>query len=58
MHKGEEFGYVLSGKLQVVINNVARQVRAGDVVYLTRDTPGQWSNPGPRPAKLLWIKLK
>ena len=58
VHKGEEFGYVLSGKLQVVINNVTHQARAGDVIYLTRDTPGQWYNPGPRPVKLLWIKLK
>ena len=58
VHKGEEFGYVLSGKLQVVINNITHHVRAGDVVYLTDDTPGQWSNPGPRTAKLLWVKLK
>ena len=58
VHKGEELGYVLSGKLQVLINNVTHQARAGDVIYLTRDTPGRWVNPGPRPVKLLWIKLK
>lgn len=58
VHKGEEFGYVLSGKLQVVIDNVTHRLRAGDVIYLTDDTPGQWRNPGPRAAKLLWIKLK
>ena len=58
LHKGEEIGYVLSGKLQVVINNVTHQARAGDVIYLTDDTPSQWNNPGPRPAKLLWVKLK
>ena len=58
VHKGEEFGYVLSGKLQVVINNVTHRLRAGDVIYLTDDTPGQWHNPGSRPARLLWIKLK
>ena len=58
VHKGEEFGYVLSGKLQVVIDNVTHRLRAGDVIYLTDDTPGQWRNPGTRTAKLLWIKLK
>ena len=58
MHKGEEFGYVLSGKLQVAVNNTTHQLRTGDMIYLTHDTPGQWSNPGPRPARLLWVKLK
>ncbi len=58
IHKGEEMGYLLSGKLQVVIKNTTHQLSAGDVIYLTSDLPSQWRNTGPIPAKLLWIKIK
>jgi len=58
IHKGEELGYVLSGKLQVKLQKALHTVRAGDVVYLTADMPSQWKNPGPGPARILWIKVK
>ena len=57
LHKGEEFGYLLSGQLQVTISNAPQTVNAGDVVYLTRDMPTQWRNSGNQPATLLWLKL-
>jgi transcriptional regulator with XRE-family HTH domain/KaiC/GvpD/RAD55 family RecA-like ATPase len=58
VHKGEEVGYLLSGRLQFTVDKVVYKLRAGDVVYLTSQTPSQWKNPGPSVAKLLWIKLK
>lgn len=58
VHKGEEVGYVLSGKLQLKIQRALHTVRAGDVVYLTTDMPSQWKNPGPAPARILWIKIR
>ena len=57
-HKGEELGYLLSGKLQLEVENTTYNLRSGDVVYLTSDVPSRWKNPGPGPAKLLWIKIK
>ncbi len=57
-HKGEEIGYLLSGKLQLKIKNAVHTVRAGDVVYLTTEMPSQWKNLGANPARLLWIKVK
>ena len=57
-HKGEEVGYLLSGKLQLKLENAVHTVRPGDVVYLTSQMPSQWKNPGPGVAKLLWIKVK
>jgi DNA-binding XRE family transcriptional regulator/quercetin dioxygenase-like cupin family protein/KaiC/GvpD/RAD55 family RecA-like ATPase len=57
VHKGEEFGYVLEGVLQVTIQNTAKQLSAGDVIYLTRHIPSQWKNTGDQPAKLLWLKI-
>ena len=58
IHKGEEMGYLLSGKLRMSINKATYTIRSGDVVYLTSDMPSQWRNPGPNVAKLLWIKSK
>ena len=57
LHKGEEIGYMLSGKLQVVIRNAVHQINAGDVVYCTSDLPSNWENTGSIAAKLLWIKI-
>ncbi len=58
IHKGEEMGYVLSGKLRMTLNRATHTVRTGDVIYLTSEMPGQWKNPGPNVARLLWIKSK
>ena len=58
VHKGEEFGYVLSGRLHMAVNKQVQKLRAGDVVYLTSETPTHWTNPSPTTARLLWIKLK
>lgn len=58
IHKGEEVGYLLSGRLQVKLEKAAYSLRAGDVIYLTSEMPTQWRNPGPGVARLLWIKVK
>jgi transcriptional regulator with XRE-family HTH domain len=58
LHKGEELGYLLKGTLQFKMKNSAYTVRSGEVIYLTRDVPTQWKNPGSASARLLWIKLK
>ncbi|MFZ5447675.1 MAG: helix-turn-helix domain-containing protein [Thermodesulfobacteriota bacterium] len=57
-HKGEEVGYVLSGKLQVRVGKGVHTLKTGDVIYLTSEIPGEWRNPGPAVARLLWIKVK
>ena len=57
IHKGEEIGYVLSGKLQLKLQEATSTVCAGDAVYLTTKTPCQWKNPEKSPAKLMWIKV-
>ena len=58
IHKGEEVGYLLSGKLQLKLEKAVYTLRTGDVVYLTSEMPTQWKNPGPGVAKLLWIKVR
>ena len=58
VHKGEEFGYLLSGELQLKQEKVVHAVGPGDVVYLTSEIPTKWINPGEHPAVLLWIKIR
>jgi transcriptional regulator with XRE-family HTH domain/KaiC/GvpD/RAD55 family RecA-like ATPase len=58
IHKGEEVGYVLSGKLQLKLNKAIYTAREGDLIYLTSEIPIQWKNPGPDIARLLWMKIK
>jgi transcriptional regulator with XRE-family HTH domain/KaiC/GvpD/RAD55 family RecA-like ATPase len=58
IHKGEEIGYMVSGKLQLKLQKAVYNLRAGDVIYLTSEMPTQWRNPGSSVAKLLWIKVK
>ncbi|MBT8342033.1 MAG: helix-turn-helix domain-containing protein [Desulfatitalea sp.] len=56
-HKGEEFGYLLEGELEVTIKETAHHISAGHVVFLSRDIPTQWKNLTDTTAKLLWMKL-
>ncbi|MGD9159806.1 MAG: helix-turn-helix domain-containing protein [Desulfobacteraceae bacterium] len=58
IHKGEEIGYLLSGKLQLKMENAVYNVHEGNVVYLTSELPTQWVNQGSSPARLLWFKIK
>ena len=51
-------GYVLAGELHVKIGKSVYTAQAGDMIYLTAETPLQWRNDGPQVARLLWIKVK
>ena len=57
LHKGEEFGFLFEGRLEVTIQNSVKQLSAGDVVYLTRHIPSQWKNPGKIAARMIWLKI-
>ncbi len=56
-HKGEELGYLLSGKLIITTGKSSYTAISGDVIYLKKEIPSQWENQGPGVAKILWIKV-
>ncbi|MBM9605266.1 cupin domain-containing protein [Desulfopila inferna] len=56
-HKGEEFGYLLAGRLEMTIDQRSYEVNAGDTIFLNKNIPGQWYNRAETPAELLWIKM-
>ncbi len=54
-HSGEEFGYVISGRIVVHFGDKDYRVKAGESFYYRTTKSHRISNPGSRPAKLLWI---
>ena len=56
-HKGEECGYMLSGKLEARLNGDTKVVEEGQIIYLITDTPTGWQNHGEEPARILWFKI-
>jgi transcriptional regulator with XRE-family HTH domain/KaiC/GvpD/RAD55 family RecA-like ATPase len=58
IHKGEELGYLISGKLQVRLNNEIYHLKAGEVIFLQSEIPEEWKNTGPDEARLFWVKIK
>lgn len=58
VHKGQEMGYLLDGRLQFEIGSRLHQARPGDVISLTGELPTQWNNTGEVTARLFWVKIK
>jgi transcriptional regulator with XRE-family HTH domain/archaellum biogenesis ATPase FlaH len=59
IHKGEEMGYLLSGELQVKLDNHdTYPLRTGEIICLQAEIPQEWKNTGSGSARLLWLKVK
>ena len=54
-HNGEEFGYVLSGRIALYRQETRYDVKAGESFYYEADKPHRIENPGSRPARLIWV---
>ena len=54
-HEGEEFGYVLSGSVTLIIGETRQKVKTGDSFCLHPSAPHHIENRGKRPVKLLWV---
>ncbi len=54
-HEGEEFGYVLSGQIQLHIGSASYQVRRGESFYFKPDKKHYITAEGKQRATLLWV---
>lgn len=54
-HDGEEFGYVISGKLKLHLGEKVYTVKAGESFYYPAKHRHRIENPGKRPAKFIWV---
>ena len=54
-HEGEEFGYVLEGKITIILGNKRHICKKGDAFYYEANKPHSILNSGKNRAKFLWI---
>jgi transcriptional regulator with XRE-family HTH domain len=56
-HSGREWGYVVSGTLQVDVAGLVHVLRAGDSIAYSSSDPHRLSNPGVTDAQAIWFIL-
>ena len=54
-HEGEEFGFVLLGKVQLRLDDRLYTVKKDECFYFTSDKKHSVKNIGRGPAKILWV---
>jgi len=54
-HSGEEIGFILSGTLELQIEDQNFTLNEGDCFAFSSVRPHQFSNVGPRPASVFWV---
>jgi DNA-binding transcriptional MerR regulator/mannose-6-phosphate isomerase-like protein (cupin superfamily) len=54
-HEGEEFLYVLRGRLTITLEKEEYLLKTGDSFYFESATPHHWRNPGRTETLLLWV---
>ena len=57
-HKGAELGYLLSGQLEMIIENQSYIINPGETISLKKEIPGGWCNTSEQAAELLWLKFE
>jgi transcriptional regulator with XRE-family HTH domain len=54
-HEGEEFGYVLLGRIQVCLDDKVYTVKKDECFFFTSDRRHRVRNIGKGPARILWV---
>ena len=54
-HEGQEFGYVLQGKIELVYGTYKGVVRKGETFYITSDKTHYITNIGSKDAIIIWV---
>ena len=54
-HEGEEFGYVLSGTIRIVLGDRAERVRKDESFYFRPTAPHKLVNVGKGVCRVLWV---
>lgn len=54
-HEGEEFGFVISGRIVLHLGEDIYKVKSGESFYYPADKPHYIENTSARPAKFIWV---
>ena len=57
-HEGYEYGIVLDGSLEVVVNDRTHVLNPGDIISYPSPHPHRFTNTGTRLARTIWITLR
>lgn len=54
-HQGETVGYLFEGRLELTIEGTTYRLDAGDSFFFKNHLTNHYRNPGPGPARVLWV---
>jgi transcriptional regulator with XRE-family HTH domain/KaiC/GvpD/RAD55 family RecA-like ATPase len=54
-HRGDEFGYIMEGEIEVEIQGEKQVLKKGDSLYVGATVPSKWANTGKGDAEILWV---
>lgn len=54
-HEGEEFGFVLTGRIELVLDEKTYRVRRSECFYFPSDRRHLVKNPGKTESRILWV---
>jgi transcriptional regulator with XRE-family HTH domain len=54
-HDGEEFGYVLQGELDMLLNDKLHKVGKNESFYFSSQIPHNWGNSGKEDVIVIWV---
>lgn len=54
-HDGEEFGYLISGRIRLHLGDTVYTVKAGESFFYPAKRNHRIENPGSRPARFIWV---
>ena len=55
IHEGEEFGFLLSGKIELILDDVIHKLKKDECFYFGSDRKHSVKNTGKVPARILWV---
>jgi transcriptional regulator with XRE-family HTH domain len=54
-HAGEEVGYVLTGEIELIVDEKSYRLAAGDSFVFRSELPHYYRNAGSAPASIFWV---
>lgn len=55
IHTGEEFAYVLEGRIEFIVEDETHLLEAGDSIVFKASRPHRWTNRFPGRTRILWV---
>ncbi|HOJ43654.1 MAG TPA: cupin domain-containing protein [Syntrophorhabdaceae bacterium] len=54
-HEGEEFGYIIQGQMDLILNDKIFTIKEGESFYFSSKVPHNWGNSGDKDVIVLWV---